>query len=76
MFIRYFNEANFNKIDTTTSNNHVHNALANNIRTSQTPTLHNNPAEGMITIHHQNGPVTLPIEEPLPAGYVQMISYF
>lgn len=68
----YLNEVNFIYSDTTTSNNHVHNALTNNIRTSQTPLLHNNPAEGMITVHHQNGPVTLPIEEPLPAGYVKI----
>jgi len=56
------------------SNNLVNNALTNNIRTSQTPPSHNNSAEGTITVHHQNGPVTLPIEEPLPAGFVKIIN--
>lgn len=54
------------------SNNLVNNALTNNIRTSQTPPAHNNPAEGTITVHHQNGPVTLPIDEPLPVGCVKI----
>lgn len=60
------------KLDMNTSNNSfTHNA--------QTPTImqttHSNPnqADGTITVHHQNGPVTLPIEEPLPTGYVKMI---
>lgn len=55
----------------------MHNALTNNIRTPQTPTLHNNPAEATITVHHQNGPVGgIPIDEPLPPGFVKIISYF
>lgn len=67
-----FHEVNFVYSVTTTSTNHAHNASTNNIRTSQTPTLHNNSAEGMITVHHQNGPVTLPLEDPLPVGYVKI----
>jgi len=54
------------------SNSLVNNALTNNIRTSQTPPSHNNSAEGTITVHHQNGPVTLPIEEALPVGFVKL----
>lgn len=59
--------------DTSTSSNHGNNALlANNIRAPQTPVIHNNPAESAITVHNQNGPVTLPIDEPLPAGYAKI----
>jgi len=54
------------------SNNLVNNALTNNTRTSQTPPSHNTSTEGTVTVHHQNGPVTLPIEEPLPVGFVKI----
>jgi hypothetical protein len=57
------------------STNLINNALTNNIRPSQTSSVHNNSVEGTITVHHQNGPVTLPIEEPLPVGCVK-INYF
>lgn len=41
----------------------------------QTTHSNPNPADGTITVHHQNGPVTLPIEEPLPSGYLKIICY-
>lgn len=56
----------------------MNNALThNNIRHSQTPTVHS-AETSTITVHHQSGPVsvTLPIEEPLPAGYMNIIFYF
>lgn len=58
-------------IEANSSSNHVNNVLTNNIRAPQTPTVNNNSSsEGTITVHHQSGPVTLPIDEPLPSGYV------
>ncbi|KAL5237168.1 hypothetical protein ACI65C_004578 [Semiaphis heraclei] len=63
-------------IDMNASNHLVNNALTNNIRTSQNPSSHNNSAEGTITVHHQSGPVTLPIEEPLPAGWEMRFDSF
>lgn len=38
--------------------------------------MSSNPAEEAVTVHHQNnGPVTLPIDEPLPAGYKTKIVF-
>jgi len=61
-------------LDTNASNNHTNNSLVsnNNIRPPQTPAVQNNPAESAVTVHHQNGPVQLPIDEPLPSGYVKL----
>lgn len=65
---------NFYYLDSNISNNALtNNALTNNTRSPPTPAVHSSPAEGTITIHHQNGPVTLPIDDPLPAGYVNII---
>lgn len=51
--------------------------LTTNARAPQTPAVHSNPTEGTVsTVHHQNGPVTIPIDEPLPSGYLQLIFYF
>lgn len=55
-------------LDTNTSSNHVNNSLTNNVRAPQTPTVPSNPSDGAVTVHHQNGPAVLPIEEPLPSG--------
>jgi len=56
-----------------TSNNPVNNTVVNNVRAPQIPTMpNNNQVEGTVTVHHQNGPVTLPVEEPLPTGYVEI----
>lgn len=67
-------------LDSNTANHH-HNALTHNsIRNVQTSTSHS-AETSTITVHHQIGPpinVTLPIpiEEPLPAGYVQIVCWF
>lgn len=58
------------------STNLVNNALTNNTRASQTSSVHNNSTEGTITVHHQNGPVTVPIEEPLPVGCVKIFYFY
>ncbi|XP_060844747.1 E3 ubiquitin-protein ligase Su(dx)-like [Rhopalosiphum padi] len=63
-------------IDMNVSTNLINNALTNNIRPSQTSSVHNNSVEGTITVHHQNGPVTLPIEEPLPVGWEMRFDAF
>ncbi|XP_025424061.1 E3 ubiquitin-protein ligase Su(dx) isoform X2 [Sipha flava] len=66
--------------DSNISNNHTNNALTNNILTNNrsppTSAVQSSPAEGTITIHHQNGPVTLPIDEPLPAGWEMRFDAF
>lgn len=50
-------------------------SLSNNIRSPQTPAVQNHSTEAITTgqQNHQNGPVTLPIDEPLPAGYMNKI---
>lgn len=56
-----------------TPNTPVNNTVVNNIRAPQTPAVpNNNQAEGTVTVHHQNGPITLPVEEQLPNGYVEI----
>lgn len=68
-------------LDSSTTNHFMNNALTHNsIRNLQTSTSHS-AETSTITVHHQNGPpvsVTLPIpiEEPLPAGYVQRVGCF
>lgn len=55
------------------ANNALRNALTNNNRAPQTPTVHNNPVDGAFTVitAHQNNVISLPpIEDDLPDGYV------